>query len=1060
MLPEPPSMLMPRAISEDRKRAVDSRNCFKPWAIDITIISGAKLRAGDLGILASRYVRMTLEGKQEQTKHVRRSNNPSWNEKFRLFAMLKRSVLRVACFDHENMTADEPIGFFEIELSTLIPDEEYLNDFKLENGKEGSSLRVSLRLKANFLLLVTDDTTTDCFAMNDEMVQSNSLVLSRHIMNNKAAWAGVDMALFDLTWLDGSQKSVIDHVESILDQIFGFSQPDVSAASRIAAEKCTKILQQCLTCAGQLSDKDMSDILSTVCNLFYLRVGSEISVQIPMLQTSLIVENSGDSDPAVFLFKDWVRVVCQLVDGDLISNAIKRALKPYNLCCIPTPHLSDLVDLEEILERFGSVIEDEFQPRMDMLVQQVLEKSFLLTATIEDVKNIMTLFLIDIPLYYNRHFETIVKMFDCTEKQATKCVLMVRLAEALLRCMTKHIVNSAAFVRKYRCSTEFQCEKLGLPSDESNFVLQLGFFIDSSAVVERFRNFLFEACDAFPDELSDAAQQVLAPYFGRAKVEFRKLESESVATLVSLILETATTGKSNNWYTGVVPRNERRGSLMKSLSNMGSFPEFRAPSYKLLFDIILRASEKDPHIYPTEVSELFSFEARVRIVDELIGNIFSWAVQAGSNIPSPKLQLEALQWALNDGPSRFGHDDIVKALISECERRGSSIIQWDLLEHETFKIPKFQRRLKRILKLCLEESVSLQQLLKVKIIGAHELQHERRGAKTDPYVVVTVRDISFPHAIVAGPFRTRVMKNNVSPVWDEEAHFVVDSTKLYKRELYCEIFDWERVLKHRCIGRVRHSLAPYDLELGKTRGQDKATVSSDVNIGERVQGKLHFSLRIEDAPHAGIKAPSTSALNAFAAVDARKLIEGNLNPKYVHFQCHGRALFVEKYVSDPYLWMSLEALAEKQFSSELNKARESSLGSSLLLLYHPRIRIRIYELSRKTSSEENIEFWVVAKKFHSRWCNVNISSAFAVEEMKKDAMWIIDMFIRDDAEKQITLKANYKNNILDSISDTADRGSLTSELFEPSLQSVEEILKQKLQIFLRENESSTLLKFF
>ena len=50
---------------------------------------------------------MTLEGKQEQTKHIRRSNNPSWDEKFRLFAMLKRSVLCVACFDHENMTADE-----------------------------------------------------------------------------------------------------------------------------------------------------------------------------------------------------------------------------------------------------------------------------------------------------------------------------------------------------------------------------------------------------------------------------------------------------------------------------------------------------------------------------------------------------------------------------------------------------------------------------------------------------------------------------------------------------------------------------------------------------------------------------------------------------------------------------------------------------------------------------------------------------------------------------------------------------------------------------------------
>ena len=107
MLPGPPSMLMTRAISEDRKRAVDSRNCFKPWAIDITIISGAKIRAGDLGILGSRYVRMTLEGKQEQTKHIRRSNNPSWDEKFRLFAMLKRSVLCVACFDHENMTADE-----------------------------------------------------------------------------------------------------------------------------------------------------------------------------------------------------------------------------------------------------------------------------------------------------------------------------------------------------------------------------------------------------------------------------------------------------------------------------------------------------------------------------------------------------------------------------------------------------------------------------------------------------------------------------------------------------------------------------------------------------------------------------------------------------------------------------------------------------------------------------------------------------------------------------------------------------------------------------------------
>ena len=282
---------------------------------------------------------------------------------------------------------------------------------------------------------------------------------------------------------------MIDHVESVLDQIFSFSQPDVSAASRIAAEKCTKILQQCLTCAGQLSDKDMSGILSTVCNLFYLRVGSEISVQIPMLQTSLIVEKSGDPDPGVFLFKDWVRVVCQLVDGDLISNAIKRALKPYRLCCIPTPHLSDLVDLEEILERFGSVIEDEFS-QMDMLVQQVLEKSFSLAATVEDVKHIMTLFLIDI-LLLQSSFETVVKMFDFTEKQATKCVLMVRLTEALLRCMTAYC-EFASFVRNYRCSTEFQCKKLGPPSDESNFVLQLGFFIDSNAVLERFRNFLFE----------------------------------------------------------------------------------------------------------------------------------------------------------------------------------------------------------------------------------------------------------------------------------------------------------------------------------------------------------------------------------------------------------------------------------------------------------------------------------------------------------------------------------------------------------------------------------------
>ena len=402
-----------RQVSGNRKLALDTRKCFKPWSVGITVISGSNLKPGDLGITSDPYVRLTLEGKRERTKHVRYTTNPKWNEKFLLFAMLKRSVLRVECLDHDNNSKDDDLGFFEMDLSTLPLEEEYVEDFKLTGGKGTSTLRVSLCLRPNLVLRVTDDKSADEFTPSQPGIV-------RHLNNSKAAWSGVDVAHTDISWL-GTRYAVMEHVGGQLDQVFSL---DVSTALRIAGEKCTQILQQCLTCAGQLPDRELIEILSIVCNFFYLRIGSEISAQIPSLQSSLGVEGGSGQ----FGFDDWVRVLCQLVDGTLVSNAINKALTPYHLCCLPTPRICDLADLDEILERFGEVVEERVRPNMDQQMQRILGKCFVLTASRDDFQAIQTFFLIDLKLYYTTEFNIIAKFFDRAEQARTKSILVVRVA--------------------------------------------------------------------------------------------------------------------------------------------------------------------------------------------------------------------------------------------------------------------------------------------------------------------------------------------------------------------------------------------------------------------------------------------------------------------------------------------------------------------------------------------------------------------------------------------------------------------------------------------------------
>ena len=1051
--PPPDAGMHARSISEDRKLAVDSRSCFKPWSLAITVISGSKLKGSDLGggISSDPYVRITLEGKVERTKSVRFTTNPKWNEKFLLYAMLTRSKLLVECLDHEGGRRDDDLGFIEVSLESLPLEEESVQDYVITGGKGGSSLRLSLRLCANFILRVTDDSTAHSFSPCPP-------ILARHVDNSKSAWSGVDVAHEDLTWLyDGTRASTMAHIEAVLGQIFSL---DVSTACRIAATKFTQILCQCLTCCNHMSDRALIEVLGVVCNFFYLRVGSELSAQIPLLQSSLGTYDSA-GDPMDFRFEDWVRVLCQLVDGDLVSDAIEKALRPYHLCCLPAPNLHDLVDVGEILEQFGTVVEERVHPKLNNQMRDILEKHAVFTANQADFKRIVEFFLVDLAHYYTTIFASFRKSFDRAKKPTTRSTLQVRVAEAFLRSMAQHVTNAASFMRSKRLSPAFNAAS---KRPTCWYVLQLGFLIGSTSLLEtQFRDFLFKSCGGLDsDDSADAAQQVLAPYFSRAKRTFQELEIESAACLVSLVL----------------PPPQKRKSLMATLKipapNSTKYP---SPDYKTLFQIIFEApneaSAADPDLdrfLAQSGIQIFTRAPRVRVVDELVNRIFQWVSSTnGSSRPSPQMALEELQLAVMS--QNFSHEDLIAALASECKTtKLPSIVSWELLKSEAFQPSHFYRRLESILRRCLDEPAYLQQLLQVRVIGADELQHERNGGKTDPYVLVTVRRRSPPFSIVAGPYKTKVVKNNVSPVWNEDTQFVLDSTALYDMELHCEIFDWERVRAHRCIGCVRHSLAAYDIESGKTRGQKLSAVeaaahrpvkvTSEVLSDGKPEGKLHFELVIEDVQRDSTEDPRDLASEAFAAVGARKCIEGHLNPTYVHYQCHGCSLWRDstRGGSEPFLRLSLETAAENNFRKELANAGDEQTATSWTkydnslmetVINHPAARILFHNfVSTERHLQCMLEYWVAATAYFSRWSCVNVDSAVAVREMERDAAAIIDEFLREGAEKEISLEASLREAILDG---AASYPSLVT--FEPSLRRVVPALRDAFRKMQCEDEA-------
>lgn len=163
-----------------------------------------------------------------------------------------------------------------------------------------------------------------------------------------------------------------------------------------------------------------------------------------------------------------------------------------------------------------------------------------------------------------------------------------------------------------------------------------------------------------------------------------------------------------------------------------------------------------------------------------------------------------------------------------------------------------------------------------------------KSGTSDPYCVITIGNETK---------KTKKIRDTLNPTWNETLVFSINSTS-QNNDIHIEVFDWNRIKKHKRMGQVRIHIKDLESELDKwltlesTKGEDvSGEIHVVINYKRAARTTTQTRLEIDESPlFKAVKASDLEAVNKLLAEGA----DVNQMDKYQYTPLHSAAcLFSE-----------------------------------------------------------------------------------------------------------------------------------------------------------------------
>ncbi|ONH69511.1 Tricalbin-3 [Cyberlindnera fabianii] len=177
---------------------------------------------------------------------------------------------------------------------------------------------------------------------------------------------------------------------------------------------------------------------------------------------------------------------------------------------------------------------------------------------------------------------------------------------------------------------------------------------------------------------------------------------------------------------------------------------------------------------------------------------------------------------------------------------------------------------------------------KVEFIGAENLASADRNGKSDPYLTVELEKIEL--------FRTKTVKKNLNPVWNETTTLPVPSRS--RCDLKVNVYDWDRAGKNELIGSGRFDISQIRVEARESvtfqlepQGVVNARVTFIPEYMHRKVGEKEFGIGLASLAGAPLKGVEGVANLATGGVGAAVSGAGMVGSGVGHVGKGGASLF-------------------------------------------------------------------------------------------------------------------------------------------------------------------------
>ena len=85
----------------------------------VEVLAGRKLKPADSNGLSDPYCKLYFGGKQFKTTTIKKTLNPEWNERFSAPIYSSGDRIRIAVWDHDRWSKDDPLGDLDLPISQL-----------------------------------------------------------------------------------------------------------------------------------------------------------------------------------------------------------------------------------------------------------------------------------------------------------------------------------------------------------------------------------------------------------------------------------------------------------------------------------------------------------------------------------------------------------------------------------------------------------------------------------------------------------------------------------------------------------------------------------------------------------------------------------------------------------------------------------------------------------------------------------------------------------------------------------------------------------------------------